>query len=254
MADKAIPTNVTNGQVNLASATTTTASVTAHATGAILVGIGAFHASGFSDSATISGMGSTTWTKIAGVLSAATTEYMAAWIGYGSMSSGTIAVVLSRTPTNGTYTVSEQLQCDLSSNPLTTSIYTNTNTGTAMSVAYTAFVDGAQRLFAYFAHKINETTAAGTGWTNLDRVNQTTWSLQNMYQTGNCDFVADTAAITSSPWLAIAAEFKKFNYLGTLVGQGDDLSPDKFSSNSAKRVGEPGGGILGGDGVWAFLD
>lgn len=207
----AAPTVLTSGTVNTGSATTTTASVTPAADGAVLVAVYAHHATvAFTDTTSVSGNG-LTWAKIATVRGNSNLEILTVFAGYGGApSAGTIAIVLSQTAAAGRYVVIQQTQQNTSTNPAG---YSNTNSGTGITgtVAVAAANRTAgRRVFSFWGHRINEATtpdSTGLTWTELSDATTTTAALEAQYVDG-VDETASASWTTSSSWLGIAMELK----------------------------------------------
>lgn len=213
MADA--PTVLTSGTVNTGSATTTTASVTPVADGAVLVAVYAHHATvGFTDTTTVTGNG-LTYTKVTTVRRNSDQEILTVFVGYGgSPSAGTISIVLSQAAAAGLYTVLQQRRADTSANPAG---YSNTNSGTATSgtVAMSAANRTAgRRTFSFWGHRIAEVTTPDSTdltWVEIDDNTTTTAALETQYIDG-VDETASASWATSSSWLGIAMELKAALY------------------------------------------
>ena len=246
MADA--PTVLTSGTVNTGSATTTTASVTPVADGAVLVVVYAHHATvAFTDTTTVSGNG-LTYAKVATIRGNSDQEILTVFVGYGgSPSAGTIGIVLSQAAAAGRYIVIQQKQQDTSASPAG---YSNSGsgTGTTGTVAMVAANRTAgRRTFSFFGHRIAEATtpdSTGLTWTELDDQTTTTAALEIQWVDG-VDESATATWTTSSSWLAIALELKAALYsaMRSNVLDAIDNAPhyDNWGTPSAGGEGRAGG-------------
>lgn len=249
MADA--PTVLTSSTVNTGSATTTTASVTPAADGAVLVVVYAHHATvGFTDTTTVSGNG-LTWTKVATVLGSSDKEILTVFVGYGgSPSAGTISIVLSQTAAAGRYAVIQQTAQNTSANPAG---YSNTNSGTAASGTVAVAVanrTAGRRVFSFWGHRIAEAATPDSTdltWTELHDATTTTAALEAQYVDG-VDETASASWATSSSWLGIAMEVKAGLYLAFQSNTLDaiDNAPHYNNWGFPSLGGEGYGGGRGG--------
>ena len=203
-----VPTLLTSGNCNTASAVTTTGSVTPDPRGAVLVGVYANQLGAFTDTTTVSGCG-LTWAKIATVLGVSGVEILTLFVGYGgSPSAGAITITLSGTAVSGRYEVIQQTGQDTSANPAG---YSNTNSGTGTTGTVAVAVanrTAGRRVFSFFGHRVNEAVtpdSTGLTWTEVADAGTTLARLEVQWVDG-IDETASATWATSSVWSGIAME------------------------------------------------
>jgi len=252
-----VPTLLTSGVVNTASAVTTTASVTPPAGSCLIVAVYA-HAAGVFGASAISGC-SMTWVELGTIKDAAVgNEILTVFAGYAAApTAGTIAITLSQTPAGGRYVVIQSKEAATASNPATSNIVTSrAASGTAGTNPFTTFIDGAQLLFSFWGHRINEVASPDAEWSELSDAGTTTAALEAQYDACSGDLNPSASWATTSSWLAVAVEMKKSVYAMKSFGSAGAAGIE-VHKNTPEVIfeGDEEGPTVAGkpSGMWAIL-